>query len=190
MNKHLNDICGICGGTRGIHNYHNQRCPVDINANADHTEYRSTIFAESISPIQSQINSDAAIHRQGEAKWNPETQEGTYSDKTHGGEMKVGSILEQYQSGDAATIKRLMDENERLSLELEIARGRNRELVKLLREIVIRAQLDFPTTEEEYEWFKEGMKGQHDLFIKLNDVLHPEMKKHSGKLDSNPKAFK
>lgn len=45
------------------------------------------------------------------------------------------SPIQSQINSDAATIKRLMDDNERLSLELEIARGRNRELVELLNKI-------------------------------------------------------
>lgn len=46
----LEDICANCGGTRGLHNAQNQRCPKDINASKDHTEYRNTVFAVPIPP--------------------------------------------------------------------------------------------------------------------------------------------
>lgn len=48
--QYSEDICANCGGTYGLHNHMNKRCPKNINADKDHTEYRDTVFAESPSP--------------------------------------------------------------------------------------------------------------------------------------------
>lgn len=54
--NYLNDLCAVCGGRRGLHNFHNQRCPKDINSSGDHTEYRNTVFTATpptvIQPLQ------------------------------------------------------------------------------------------------------------------------------------------
>lgn len=50
----FDDICANCGGRRGLHNNMNQRCPMNINASPDHTEYRKSVFKdiEVDSPVQ------------------------------------------------------------------------------------------------------------------------------------------
>lgn len=50
----MDRLCLNCGGRYGLHNHMNQRCPMDINAPNDHTEYRESVFAPK--PLSSQID--------------------------------------------------------------------------------------------------------------------------------------
>lgn len=42
---YLEEICAVCGQTRGVHNNMNQACPKYQNATRDNLEYARTVFA-------------------------------------------------------------------------------------------------------------------------------------------------
>ena len=50
----MDRLCLNCGGRYGLHNHINQRCPMNINASNDHTEYRESVFMPH-SPIDEQL---------------------------------------------------------------------------------------------------------------------------------------
>lgn len=184
MNNYHEKICANCGGIYGLHNYHNKRCPVNINSTADHTEYRDTVFtpeSQSVPPVQGieeMAEMQAEKYRvENLSTYNNRVQENGKKDYKAGyiasatslsGQRDEGKLVEALEKC-RATFQMVVDDNgdatsSQIVKDIDLALAYHRPQPTLPASIVQKLR-------EANPYDKDGMMNWHSVWNRCCDIL-------------------